>query len=330
MYDIIGDIHGHALPLEALLKKMGYRNESGAYRHPERKALFLGDYIDRGPAQLSVLSIVRSMVEADTALAIMGNHEFNAVAFATPNPDKPGQRLRVDSRNNRKSHLTFLEQLEEGSDHYYEAIEWFKTLPVFLDLEGIRAVHACWHPEHIEALSEYLNTDSSLNSEGWIICNQKDTLPYRSAEVLLKGVEIDLPNGITYKCKDGITRHKTRTRWWDKQAKTYRDLGMGSSAVRAALPETEVSQEQIVGYDEEKLLFFGHYWLSGAPTPLSDKIACLDYSIGKGDPSGKLVAYRWEGEETLSADNFVWADAQQEIVNSSRRIRTSNADYKFL
>ena len=46
MYDIIGDIHGHAAELKALLEKLGYREQDGAYRHPDRRAVFLGDFID--------------------------------------------------------------------------------------------------------------------------------------------------------------------------------------------------------------------------------------------------------------------------------------------
>ena len=42
-------------------------------RHTERKALFLGDYVDRGPDIPEVYKIVRSMVEGDAALAITGN-----------------------------------------------------------------------------------------------------------------------------------------------------------------------------------------------------------------------------------------------------------------
>ncbi len=49
MIDIIGDIHGYADKLAALLAKMGYEKQKGGYAHPERKVLFVGDYIDRGP-----------------------------------------------------------------------------------------------------------------------------------------------------------------------------------------------------------------------------------------------------------------------------------------
>ena len=49
MYDIIGDLHGYAQTLENLLLKMDYVRKSGVYQHPFRKAVFVGDFIDRGP-----------------------------------------------------------------------------------------------------------------------------------------------------------------------------------------------------------------------------------------------------------------------------------------
>lgn len=79
-YDIIGDVHGHDAALTGLLQKMGYREQDLVWRHPERTAIFVGDFIDRGPGQLETLRIVRSMVDAGSALAVMGNHEFNAIA----------------------------------------------------------------------------------------------------------------------------------------------------------------------------------------------------------------------------------------------------------
>jgi len=71
-YDLIGDIHGHADELEALLQHMGYRHVDGCYRHPERVVIFLGDFIDRGPKQRDVLRIVMPMVRDGGSLAVMG------------------------------------------------------------------------------------------------------------------------------------------------------------------------------------------------------------------------------------------------------------------
>ncbi len=66
-YDLIGDIHGHALQLEKLLAILGYAERSGAYQHSERQVIFLGDFIDRGPKIKRVLEVVRRMVEVGSA-----------------------------------------------------------------------------------------------------------------------------------------------------------------------------------------------------------------------------------------------------------------------
>ena len=81
MYDLIGDIHGHADALQQLLKKLGYSRQKGVYRHPDRQAIFLGDFIDRGPRIWETLEIVRPMIDSGAALAVMGNHELNLLAF---------------------------------------------------------------------------------------------------------------------------------------------------------------------------------------------------------------------------------------------------------
>jgi protein phosphatase len=83
-FDIIGDVHGCAEELEALLGQLGYRGEvvgpslvgGVAYAHPEgRKAVFLGDLVDRGPRILDTLRIVASMVRQGSALCVPGNHD---------------------------------------------------------------------------------------------------------------------------------------------------------------------------------------------------------------------------------------------------------------
>ena len=104
MYDIIGDIHGYASVLKRLLVKLDYVEDAGVWRHPQRKVIFLGDFIDRGPEQVEVVEIARRMVEAGHALAVMGNHEFNAVAWATADEARPGEFLRAHSSKNRHQH----------------------------------------------------------------------------------------------------------------------------------------------------------------------------------------------------------------------------------
>lgn len=77
-FDIIGDVHGCFRELSELLTTLGYElaDDGAGARHPEgRRALFLGDLVDRGPATPDVLRLVMAMVEAGSALCIPGNHE---------------------------------------------------------------------------------------------------------------------------------------------------------------------------------------------------------------------------------------------------------------
>jgi predicted MPP superfamily phosphohydrolase len=84
MFDIIGDIHGHADKLVALLQKLKYQLRNGSYFHPESKAVIVGDYIDRDPKIKETLSVLKHMVDAGNFIALMGNHEYNAICFHFP------------------------------------------------------------------------------------------------------------------------------------------------------------------------------------------------------------------------------------------------------
>ena len=87
-FDIIGDVHGCCDELEALLTRLGYEVVAAApsgpsligrsiYAHPEgRRAIFLGDLVDRGPRILDTLNLVATMVLHGSALCIPGNHDM--------------------------------------------------------------------------------------------------------------------------------------------------------------------------------------------------------------------------------------------------------------
>jgi hypothetical protein len=124
-------------------------------------------------------------------------------------------------------------------------------------------------------------------------------------------LEIELPTGFEFRDKDGNRLQHIRTTWWELERLTYRDLAQVPPEVIDSIPHVPVPADVLTGYDGEKLLFVGHYWLSGEPAPLSKYVACLDYSIAAEDTKaaqhkGKLCAYRWQGETELEADNFVW------------------------
>ena len=74
----------------------------------------------------------------------------------------------------------------------------------------------------------------------------------------------------------------------------------------AIRPLTFRQKRELLYYGvDEPLLFVGHYWQQGRPQPLRPNLACLDYSAVK---YGRLVAYRWSGEERIVPENFVWVD----------------------
>jgi hypothetical protein len=136
--DIIGDVHGQFDKLVALLLHLGYRDTAGTWRHPNRSAIFVGDLIDRGPKQFATVDLVRRMVDAGSARCIMGNHEFNAIAWATDDPMQPGKFLRPHGKpGNLDQHRAFLAEVE-GTPRHAEIIAWFRTLPLWLDLGDLR------------------------------------------------------------------------------------------------------------------------------------------------------------------------------------------------
>ena len=164
MYDLIGDIHGHCATLQKLLTQLGYRDHNGIWQHHTRKIIFVGDYIDRGPQVRETLQLVKGMSDAGHAIALMGNHEYNAVAYATPNGK--GDYLRSHSAMHTKQHSATLQQFVNYPHEWQAYLQWFRTLPLFLDLGDIRAVHACWDETDINWLKEknyYTLTDKLLD-----------------------------------------------------------------------------------------------------------------------------------------------------------------------
>jgi len=310
VFDIIGDIHGYASALERLLVKLGYEKRKDGWQQAGRKVIFLGDFIDRGPEQIKTVEIAKTMVENGYALAVMGNHELNAIAWATEDKENPGQHLRAHTQNNFNQHAAFLNEIGDGSRAHQVAIDWFKELPLFLDLDETRVVHACWHQSYLEALKPYLDDNAVIKHEFLPELCRDGSEAFEAVETILKGMEIPLPMGVEFTDKDGHIRKRTRTHWWlSEQGITYRDLAMVPTDVIAQIPHEPVPPHLQPGYDGLKPLFIGHYWMSGEPHLLSKHIACLDWSIAaSNNPQAKLCAYRWSGESVLNVDNMVWVE----------------------
>lgn len=301
-YDIIGDIHGHADVLEALLLRLSYTKHSGVYQHGKHKVIFLGDFIDRGHQQREVIQLVRPMIEQGYALSVMGNHEYNAICYATMGQD--GKPLRTHDAKNKKQHAAFLAAYPDIEERM-QIINWFKTLPVFIDTCDIRVVHASWNEKALRDISAYLNEKQCLKSDSYTICSKEGSAPYQAIETLLKGPEAALPDGVTFKDKDGHIRNVARIKWWTPDHFEMNErLHLGAELKNGhKLADMSLAGEH--NYPLTNIpVFVGHYWLNEQnPKPLSDNCACLDYSIAK---AGKLVAYQWRGEKKLRESHFVW------------------------
>ena len=305
-YDVIGDVHGQADKLEALLSQMGYTPTASGYRAPTgRQAVFLGDLIDRGPKQMRVLQIVRTMVDAGDALSVMGNHEFNAIGFVTRDPNMPGEYLRPNGPKKRAQHAEFLAQVGERSPNHLAWVEWFKTLPLFLDLDGLRVVHACWNDKAVATVRQsYWNASGSRMSDAFLNgSHEKGSALMGARKLLTCGVEWDLPDGYQINGKGGEVHKEVRIANWRHAAKRLHEVALVPAGNAQNVPDLPIPahlpMDELVGAP----VLIGHHWFSGKPAIESSKVACLDWSAAKDGP---LVAYRWDGETDLSNDKLVW------------------------
>ena len=141
-FDIIGDVHGCFDELLALLYKLGYDIGNGGdgrafgiARHPQgRRAIFLGDLVDRGPQAPACLRLAMNMVRQGHALMVLGNHE-----------DKLDRHLRGRKVSMNHGFTATLRQLEvETGDFKADCCQFIASLPSHLVLDGggLVAVHA--------------------------------------------------------------------------------------------------------------------------------------------------------------------------------------------
>jgi hypothetical protein len=309
-YDIIGDIHGHADALDALLHKLDYEKVNGIWRHPaDRKVIFVGDFIDRGPKILDTLKTVRAMTDSGNAFAVLGNHEWNALRYHTCGPD--GAPLRPHTAKNEKQHSATLEQIAvPHPEEWNDWLAWFKTVPLYLDLGGVRIVHAAWCKKATATVGERRFADDAF----LLAASTEGTSENAAVKTLLNGPETLLPTGIEFTDKEGHAHEDIRARWFGlrhRESVTYRELVFPASEEP---PPIEVPAELLAGLshyaEDEPLVVFGHYWLPpAAPSLLAKNAVCVDYSVAS-KTGGLLAAYRWDGENEVNLKKFAWVESK--------------------
>ncbi|MDM7459320.1 MAG: metallophosphoesterase [Paracoccus sp. (in: a-proteobacteria)] len=307
MFTIIPDIHADWKRLEASLSMA-----AGS------RPAFLGDFIDAGmdldkPDDGRVLDRVRRLVDDGQAIAVMGNHELNAILFHRRGADS--LPLRPHNKKNRTQHRSFLDRFGIETPEAIAWTDWFlEALPLWYDKGGLRLVHACWSEPEI-ALIRKRRPDGRLRTEDLPEIAREDTEFGKAVKLVTSGREIPLPDGVSFVDKDGHRRHDIRLAWWRKD-KTWRDAALSvpdrASLPASALPKAFMTAAHPAG---EGLVFVGHYKMDGTPHIENEHVLCLDY------PDTPCV-YRWRGEARLDARRLEVIPAHKIALAGNRLVST--------
>jgi hypothetical protein len=284
--DFIGDVHGFADELESLLAKLGYHFQYNYWYHPFRTAVFVGDFINRGPQSRRTIKIIREMVEKGSALAILGNHELNAILYFTKRNN--GLPLRLPGPSNKKLLDTIKAEYKDEKDLLHD-IKWLRKLPLYYDFGIVRVVHAYWSQSHIELLHGALH-EGKLKRSFLKEVYKGGTALSKAFMQTIKGIEYCFPPNMIVNDTTSLRRMYFRVKWWKKPNNaTYDEI---SFETKFSLPNTTVSDNIIKDFEiydsNEPPVFIGHYCvgLEGMmPAPnIFGYFGDIDPSFGDTDP----------------------------------------------
>ncbi|MFO1427423.1 MAG: metallophosphoesterase [Steroidobacteraceae bacterium] len=332
--DVVGDVHGEAAALDALLGHLGYDAQG---RHAAgRHLVFLGDLCDRGPDSPAVLDRVQGWVESGAAQCVLGNHELN-VLLGSP---KHGNGWFFD-RNHDVHNGEFLAAAAATPERRAAWLPFLARLPLALERDDLRIAHACWDSaavatlrstrgygshaeahEHFRARAKHLLQESGVETQAahelqpWrhLLANPRADIPYLPAcaevavahqnsnpvKVLTSGIEERAGRAAW---AGGQWRMTDRARWWEG----YRDattvlVGHYWRRDERAWP-VEVTEDW-----DYPLAGYGPYEWMGPRR----NVFCLDYSVGgrfKERERGRTVRYecrlaalRWPERELVFDD----------------------------
>ena len=158
--DIIGDIHGEYEALCALLTQLGYAIDG---RHPAgRQLVFVGDFCDRGPDSPAVIQLARNLIRAGRAHAVLGNHEINLLR----DDPKAGSGWYFAEReaSDQRDYAPFV---RAADDERGPIKDFFLSLPLVLERDDIRVVHAAWLDHCVDAVRDIPTTELLAYFDHW-------------------------------------------------------------------------------------------------------------------------------------------------------------------
>lgn len=293
--DLVGDIHGEIDALRDLLARLGY-GDNGT--HPKGRCLvFLGDLIDRGPDSLAVVRRVAGLMERGRAMAVLGNHDLNAVA---------GRRKKENTWLFGHAEVLPWEKPVSTESERREVLDFLGGLPLGLQRPGLRAVHAYWDDNAMASLHGASGPAEALESHAQRI---HSALPVgidsterslalqncNPVKLITSGPEV---RSVVEFFAGGKTRGESRHAWWEE----YRGDAWVIFGHYWRIPVTGIQKDDGL---------FSRYPLNRALGP--GRAMCIDYSVGgrwfdrsqarpSGPFTGRLAALRWPELELVFDD----------------------------
>lgn len=300
-HTIIPDIHADFSRMEWSIKHAGSGDQ----------LIFLGDLIDAGktvkiPTDLKVLKYLRELTDKGKALSILGNHELNAILFHR-NYALTGKPLRSHSPNNLKQHNSFIVEfgIQTKAAKYWT--DWMlETMPLWIEFDGFRVVHACWTQSDIEIVMDRRPT-GHLKKEDLEEIALKESPFARAVESLVSGPEAKLPDPYFFNDNNGKARTEIRLAWWKYSSETWRDIALSVPNLDQ-LPDDKLDGDLLgdIYPENAKPVFVGHYKMKGKPQLQSNRATSLDF------PAMPCV-YNWQGEENLKPDHLRIQNLHEEL-----------------
>ena len=143
---VIGDVHGELEALEAMLRELA-RLDAG---RPSRALCFVGDLVDRGPDSPGVMRRVRTLMDEGRAQLVLGNHELNLLRMDVE-PKADNLWMRGEERHLGGGEM-LPERLVRSADERAELLAMLADVPVALERDDLRVVHAAWDEAALDRL----------------------------------------------------------------------------------------------------------------------------------------------------------------------------------
>jgi hypothetical protein len=270
--DIVGDVHGEIDALRSLMHHLGY---DGDGQHPDgRKLVFVGDLTDRGPDSPAIVDLVQHLIESGSAQCVLGNHDLNILLGHRKHDNSWffGEEFIDDGK--------VVPQALADESTRQQVLGFFQTLPIALERDDLRVVHACWNNVMIRIAGESNDVVSLYTQHHEMI---ERSFPDLELDGTDKGLVHQNKNPIKLLSSgpeertdkpvyaSGKIRNEHRVHWWNDY--------------------------------EDQFCVFGHYSILDGQPRGNASTFCVDYGVGKrwterreGKMDGfslKLAALQW-------------------------------------